>query len=181
MMICALTVVTVAAVCVGQTKEHQSAPTEARSGIAELNHTAEEQKDKSVQQVQQPRTVVFVCEHGAAKSVIAAAYFNQLAGERHLPFHAIARGTTPQPELAQSAIAGLRADGVTFPDEKPRALTADDTRHAVRVVAFCLVPASLRKGTRVEQHDVPAPGDGYAQSRDAILVQVKALIEELQK
>ena len=28
--------------------------------------------------------VVFVCEHGAAKSLIAAAYFNKLAGERGL-------------------------------------------------------------------------------------------------
>jgi rhodanese-related sulfurtransferase len=30
-------------------------------------------------------TVVFVCEHGAAKSVIAAAFFNKLAADRHLP------------------------------------------------------------------------------------------------
>ncbi len=29
--------------------------------------------------------VVFVCEHGSAKSVVAAAYFNQLARE-HRPF-----------------------------------------------------------------------------------------------
>lgn len=31
--------------------------------------------------VANPR-IVFVCEHGAAKSVIAAAYFNKLAAER---------------------------------------------------------------------------------------------------
>ena len=31
---------------------------------------------------------VFVCEHGAAKSVIATAYFNKLAAERHLPVRA---------------------------------------------------------------------------------------------
>jgi arsenate reductase (thioredoxin) len=182
LMTFALTVMMVAAVCVGQTKEQKSAPTEARSGPAALSNTAEEhQQGKSAKQLQRPRTVVFVCEHGAAKSVIAAAYFNQLAAERHLPFHAIARGITPQSELSQSAMAGLRADGVAVANEKPRALTADDTRHAARIVAFCQVPASLRKGTRVEQHDVPAPGDGYAQSRSAILAQVKALVEKLQK
>jgi arsenate reductase len=179
---CALVVLIFAAGSLGQTKEQQSAPTDARSGPAALNNTAEEHKlGTSAKQRQRPRTVVFVCEHGAAKSVIAAAYFNQLAAERHLPFHAVARGTTPQSDLSQSAMAGLRADGIAFADEKPRALTADDTRHAVRVVAFCPVPASLRKGTPVDQHDVPAPGHGYAQSRDAILVQVKALVEELQK
>ncbi|MGH9334858.1 MAG: hypothetical protein ACRD21_14045, partial [Vicinamibacteria bacterium] len=45
--------------------------------------------------IQEPRTVVFVCEHGAAKSVIAAAHFNRLAKERELPFRAISRGTVP--------------------------------------------------------------------------------------
>ena len=38
--------------------------------------------------------VVFVCEHGAAKSVIATAYFNKLAAERGLPFRATFRGTS---------------------------------------------------------------------------------------
>jgi arsenate reductase len=40
----------------------------------------------------QNKKVVFVCEHGAAKSVIAAAYFNKLAKERNLPYEAVCRG-----------------------------------------------------------------------------------------
>jgi hypothetical protein len=36
-------------------------------------------------------TVVFVCEHGAAKSVIATAYFNKLARDRGLPYRATFR------------------------------------------------------------------------------------------
>ena len=39
------------------------------------------------------KAVVFVCEHGAAKSVVATAYFNKLAAERGLPFRATFRGT----------------------------------------------------------------------------------------
>ncbi len=31
------------------------------------------------------KAVIFVCEHGAAKSVIATAYFNRLTVERGLP------------------------------------------------------------------------------------------------
>ena len=50
--------------------------------------------------VQTPSTsapaVVFVCEHGAAKSVVATAYFNKLAAERNLPFRATFRGTVPR-------------------------------------------------------------------------------------
>lgn len=44
-------------------------------------------------------TVVFVGEHGAAKSVIATAYFNKLAAERGLPYWATFRGTAPQEAL----------------------------------------------------------------------------------
>ena len=38
-------------------------------------------------------TILFVCEHGSAKSVVAAAHFNQIATARGLPFRAISRGT----------------------------------------------------------------------------------------
>jgi len=127
-----------------------------------------------------PPTVVFVCEHGAAKSIIAAAWFNKLASERHLPFRAIARGTAPQPELSESAIAGLRQDGVSLPQDKPQPLTSDDARRASRIVAFCPLPSSM-KASRAEVFDVPGPNDGYKKSRDAILVHVKALLEDLQK
>ena len=36
--------------------------------------------------------VIFVCEHGAAKSILAAAYFNKLARESNLRLTAMARG-----------------------------------------------------------------------------------------
>jgi hypothetical protein len=36
-------------------------------------------------------TILFVCEHGAAKSVIAAAYFDKLAKERGLNYRAVFR------------------------------------------------------------------------------------------
>lgn len=127
-----------------------------------------------------PKTVVFLCEHGAAKSVIAAAYFNKLAAERHLPFYAIARGTTPQADLSQSAVAGLKKDGVAFVQDKPRLLSSDDAKKAVRVVAFCPVPDKLAGDPRVQKADVPAPANGYDKSRDEILKQVHALIDQLQ-
>jgi hypothetical protein len=38
-----------------------------------------------------PRTVTFVCEHGVAKSVIAAAHFNRLAAAANLNYRAVAR------------------------------------------------------------------------------------------
>jgi hypothetical protein len=40
-----------------------------------------------------PKTIMFVCEHGTAKSLIAASFFNRLAAEQKIGYRAIARGT----------------------------------------------------------------------------------------
>ena len=72
--------------------------------------------------------VVFVCEHGAAKSLIAAAYFNKLAAERGLSERATFRGVSPQDALSPLAVAGLRADGVPIPAGKPTAITPTTSR-----------------------------------------------------
>lgn len=69
------------------------------------------------------RPVVFVCEHGAARSVIAAAWFNKLAAEQHVAFRAVARGVTPQEDLSVSTVAGLKRDGIEFSSEKPSILS----------------------------------------------------------
>lgn len=126
--------------------------------------------------------VVFVCEHGAAKSVVAAAYFNRLAQEHHLPLRAVARGVTPQDQLSTSAMNGLRADGVTSDVTKPSALSREEAQSALRVVSFLPLPAGMT-GERppIEWDDVPATGDGYDIARDTIVEHVKVLFEELAK
>src|SRR5262245_56995035 len=81
-------------------------------------------------------SIIFVCEHGAAKSVIATAYFNKLAADRGLPYRATFRGTTPQDDLSARAVAGLRADGVAIPDGKPSAIATDDVARATQIFAI---------------------------------------------
>src|SRR5215510_2876629 len=58
-----------------------------------------------------PPRVLFVCLHGAAKSVVAAAQFRRLASARGLSIGAVAAGTEPDPELAPAAVKGLSGDG----------------------------------------------------------------------
>jgi arsenate reductase len=131
---------------------------------------------------QEKTTVVFVCEHGAARSVIAAAYFNRLAAERHLPYHAIARGTSPQEELSVATVKGLEADGIPYERAKPRGLTEADTKDAVRLMAFCPIPEQFARTRRIEQHeDVPDISANYAAARDKIVAYVKALLDELER
>src|SRR3954447_841770 len=81
-------------------------------------------------------SVLFVCEHGAAKSVIATAYFNKLAAERGLPYRATFRGTTPQDNLSVRAVEGLTADGLAIPSGKPAGISQADVSTATHIFAI---------------------------------------------
>jgi arsenate reductase (thioredoxin) len=125
--------------------------------------------------------IIFVCEHGAALSVVSAAYFNKIAREKHLNMHAIARGTEPQKDLAVSALQGLDSDGVSFETKRPQKLSVKDTRNARRVVAFCLLPRKYHAAAPIESWtDVPPTGANYARARDAILIHLRELIHQLE-
>lgn len=124
--------------------------------------------------------VVFVCEHGAALSVVSAAYFNKIAREEHLRLHAIARGTSPQEEIAVSARHGLDQDGVTFAPPHPKALSVEDAARAKRIIAFCPLPSKYSRLTPIETwSDVPPIAADYQVARDAILRHLHDLIREL--
>jgi protein-tyrosine-phosphatase len=125
--------------------------------------------------------IVFVCEHGAAKSVIATAYFNKLAAERGLPFRATFRGTAPQEDLSVRTIAGLRQDGLTIPDGKPSAITDRDVAAATHIFAIgCTLPSKAQaSGKATDWSDVP-DDQGYGPMRDAIVRHVHALLGDLQ-
>lgn len=125
--------------------------------------------------------VVFVCEHGAALSLVSAAYFNKIAREQHLNLYAVARGTTPQKDLSVSASQGLKGDGVPFETARPRALSSKDVAHARRIVTFVAIPARYSKAAPVDTwDDVPPTGANYALARDAILRHLTVLIRQLQ-
>jgi len=95
----------------------------------------------SGQDKQQIQTVLFVCEHGSAKSVIAAAHFNRLAEQRNPPYRAIARGINPDPEIPQQVRLNLAKDGLDVATWKPQVVAEKDVREATRVVTFgCKLP-----------------------------------------
>ncbi len=122
--------------------------------------------------------VLFVCLHGAAKSVIGAAHFRRLAAARGLGIDAVAAGTEPDQELAPGAVKGLAADGLSATPSRPRPVTRYDLESAARIVSFgCDVTPT--KGQRVDQWDVPAVSDGYAAARERIVANVERLVAEL--
>jgi protein-tyrosine-phosphatase len=125
-----------------------------------------------------PPRVLFVCLHGAAKSVVGAAHFRRLAAGRGVAVDAVAAGTEPDAELAPSAVRGLAGEGLPATPSRPRPVTLYDLDSAARIVSFaCDIAPS--KGQRVDQWEVPAVSDGYAAARDRIVANVERLVSEL--
>src|SRR5262245_19294217 len=123
-------------------------------------------------------TVLFVCLHGAAKSLVAARHLDRLARERGMSIHAEYAGTEPDPELTPAAVAGLRAEGLDAGGHRPRRVTEDDLRGAARVVSFGCDLSALAPGVPVERwDDVPAIRDNYRAARDVIVSRLPALLE----
>lgn len=111
--------------------------------------------------------VLFVCLHGAAKSVLAAADFERMAKERGLPIAAEAAGTEPDAEIAPKVLAALKADGVDLAGHKPRQVTRD-----------MAAGAAAPDGGAVEQwDDVPNVSDGLPAARAAIRTHLARLLD----
>jgi len=81
-------------------------------------------------------TVLFMCPHGAAKSVLASAYFQRIAKERGLKVRVDAAGVEPQDTVSPLIAEHLRRNGYTVPVAKPRAVTKADLEEADVVVSM---------------------------------------------
>jgi len=129
----------------------------------------------------QAESILFVCEHGSAKSLIAAAHFNRLAEQRGLPHRAIARGINPDPEIPEQVRASLAKDGLDVATWKPEKVAENDVREAARVVTFaCKVPFSRNITKKlVDWQDVPSTSADYERARAIIVNKIDALIKTL--
>jgi arsenate reductase len=126
-------------------------------------------------------TVLFLCPHGAAKSVMAAAYFKQLGEERGLGLHGDAAGTDPSPEVSSAVVALLQEEGIDIGQYQPRTVTKEDVELAVRVVSLGCPESDLPATPAVIEHwdDVPQPSINLVAARDTIRSHTERLVDEL--
>lgn len=127
--------------------------------------------------------VLFVCQHGAAKSVIAARYFAELARARGLTVTAAAAGVEPDDVIPEHVIAGLRADGIGGEGTAPQPVTRELLENAHVVVSFgCDLSAITEESGRIVQwHGVPAVSDGYDAARTEILDRLQAVLDDVER
>ncbi len=126
-------------------------------------------------------TVLFICPHGAAKSVLASAYFQRLAKERGLNVRVEAAGIEPQEAVSPAVKEHLERNGYSVPVTKPRVVTKEDLNQADVVISMgCdLSRLPTTPGTLRRWDEVPGPSEDLKGADEAIRKRVMALVEEL--
>jgi arsenate reductase (thioredoxin) len=128
-----------------------------------------------------PSRVVFVCEHGSVKSLVAMEYFNRRAKARGLAFRAVARGTEPELTVPRAVRDGLRGDGIDVSAFEPRKFEVSDVYRASLIVSFDQDVAKIvgARARYLKWDDLPGILSDYTRGKDAIVRHVDDLLEEL--
>jgi len=128
-----------------------------------------------------PRTIVFLCPHNAAKSVIAAALCARELARRGLPIEVDSAGTEPDAGPAPAVVALLAGEGFDVARHRPRRVDADQLTAAWRVISLgCDVTGIADPAVEIEYwNDVPAPSQDLAGARERIGAHVDALVARL--
>jgi arsenate reductase len=129
--------------------------------------------------------ILFVCERGNVKSLMAASYFNQLAAQRGLPWRAVARGISPDSTTVPKNIAAaLLAEGVDVSEFHPTKMDATEAADAVQIVVIGTdLPARIGGDEqRIERwNDVPPASTNYDAARSSLKAHVAELLEQLSR
>ena len=130
------------------------------------------------------RTVIFVCVHNAGRSQMAAAFFNQLAGNRA---RAISAGTAPGDAVNPVVVQAMKEVGIDISAAKPQMLTLEMAQDAEKMItmgcgadAGAVCPASFIE-TEDWQLDDPAgqPIEIVRRIRDDVKSHVELLLKEM--
>ncbi len=126
-------------------------------------------------------TVLFVCLHGSAKSLIALEHFRRLAKERGVEVQADLAGIEPDPAIPPRVVQGLLGEGIDVRGRQPRAVTRADVERASCFVTFGCELGALELSGIAREHwdDVPAVSEGYKPARDIIVGRLPGLLDKL--
>ncbi len=125
--------------------------------------------------------VLFLCPHGAAKSVFARFYFKKLAAEAGLDVEAENAGTDPDPFVNLKVARYLANEGIDVSELSPTLLTSDHLTRSDWIISMgCIESDQAPEGKNYRDwSDVPMLSDGFQHSRDFIYQKVVDLVKEL--
>jgi arsenate reductase len=132
----------------------------------------------------QPSTVVFVCERGSSKSLLAATLFNRMAEERRLPVRAVSRAVSPETTDSRAPlrlVQKMTVDGFQVRTFQPRAVTTSEAAGADRVIVIGYDGNFEALGmAHVERwNDVPPASLEYENAKTVITSHIELLLQRL--
>ena len=127
------------------------------------------------------RKVAFVCQHGSAKNLIAAEYFNRIAIERNLPLRATTSGPEPDTEVPENVVAGLKRHGIGVRQYHHALIAAERLSDTSLIVSFaCDAGRRLAPSKPEERWDeCPAVSDDFDVAWTFITGRIESLISRL--
>jgi arsenate reductase (thioredoxin) len=138
------------------------------------------QTKKLKQRATKEKTILFVCEHGAGRSAIAATYFNTIAKKNGLKYHAIFKGIDPQEALGLSTKNGFIKDSIDVSNLIPTKIEKTDFDKAYIVITLdCTLPETFKKPD-LQWTGIQMNGN-YDISKSEIMPKVDSLILGLSK
>jgi protein-tyrosine-phosphatase len=129
----------------------------------------------------QPITILFMCSHNAAKSVMAAAYCQQMTAEQRLGWRILTAGTEPDDEPSAAVVALLRSEGLAVAAQKPHRVTEAELAAADWIVSMgCDLTGLVPPGTAVVHwDDIPPPSQDLLGAKQAIINHLVAFVNQL--
>lgn len=126
-------------------------------------------------------TILFLCPHSAAKSVLAAAYFDGYAQEHGLTWAADFAGTEPDARVSPAVVEMLRNEGIDVSGYQPRRVTPEDLTGARLIVLLgcSLEGFDVPLERLITWDDIPAPSANLSGARDAIRSRVETFVNQL--
>ena len=128
--------------------------------------------------------VVFVCDHGSAKSLVAASLFNRMAEQRGLAVRALSRAVSERSvdsKVPDKVVQVMGQDGFQVAAFKPQAMTASEASAAARVVIINVEgPVESASRAPAERwNDIAPVTSEYGKAKSRLVSRIGALLDEL--
>jgi arsenate reductase len=124
--------------------------------------------------------VLFICEHGYAKSLVAALHCERIAASRGIAVRAFSRGVDPGARVPAPIAAGLVSDGFDVSQFVPSRPTREEIANAAYVV---LIGADVDVSERVDPvlrwDGISALSENYDRARGEIVAEVNSLLDRV--
>ena len=126
-------------------------------------------------------SVLFVCQHNAGRSQMAAAFLDQLSQGA---VEVRSAGSEPAEQVNPAAVAAMAEVGIDLTTAKPKILTTDAVKASDVVITMgCGDTCPFYPGTRYEDWDLEDPAGKGVEAvrpiRDEIRRRVETLLTEL--